>query len=151
MKYREKLLEFIFNDDLHEDALMDWIASMPLLEQPDILREFEVLAKELAAQEGRDITKEVPDFNDLNEFVARYEDKILDEKLAEANLVMAQEELNKKMLEIDEITTGVRQYVMDCIINKENNAESMKELAQKLIESEKNNDMFDPKNWSRIL
>ncbi|MBC7642559.1 MAG: hypothetical protein H7174_09525 [Flavobacterium sp.] len=74
MKYRQKLLEFIFNDDLHEDALMDWIASMPLLEQPDILREFEVLVKELAAQEGRDITKEVPDFNDFNEFVARYED-----------------------------------------------------------------------------
>ncbi|MBC7642558.1 MAG: hypothetical protein H7174_09520 [Flavobacterium sp.] len=64
---------------------------------------------------------------------------------------MAQEEFDKKMLEIDEITAGVRQYVMYCIINKEDNAESMKELAQKLIESEKNNDMFDPKNWRRIL
>ena len=151
MKYKEQLLEFIFNDDLEEDAMMNWVVSMPLLEQPDILREFEELIRELAATAGRDIEVEFPEINNLQSSISLYEDKILDEKLAEANLVMEQQKFDKLMQEMDEKIDGVRNYVMDCIVNNEDNAEDMKVLAQKLMQSEKVNDMFDPKNWSRIL
>ena len=151
MKYREQLLDYFFNDDHEDEAMMNWIESMPLLEQPDILREFEVLVKEIAAQQGRDITEEFPEINNLSPAIDNYEDKILDEKLAEANYVMAQQNLDKIMLEIDEATAGVRRYVMDCIINKEENADAMYELAQKLMQNEKDNDMFDPANWADIL
>jgi hypothetical protein len=151
MKYREQLLEFIYDDDLEEDAMMNWVASMPLIEQPDILREFEALVRELAAEQGRDIETEFPEIEGLKATIAEYEDKILDEKLAEANLVMAQQDLDKKMLEVDEAVSGVREYVMDCIVNNEDNAEAMRELAEKMMQSEKDNDMFDAKNWSRIL
>ena len=151
MKYKEQLLEFIFNDDLEEDAMMNWVASMPLLEQPDILREFEELIRELAAAEGRDIEVEFPEINNLQSSISLYEDKILDEKLAEANLVMEQQKLDKLMQEMDEKIDGVRNYVMNCIVNNEDNAEDMKVLAQKLMQSEKVNDMFDPNNWIRIL
>lgn len=151
MKYKEQLLEFIFNDDLEEDAMMNWVASMPLLEQPDILREFEELIRELAAAEGRDIETEFPEINNLQSSISLYEDKILDEKLAEANLVMEQQKFDKLMQEMDEKIDGVRNYVMNCIVNNEDNAEDMKVLAQKLMQSEKVNDMFDPNNWIRIL
>jgi hypothetical protein len=151
MKYKEQLLEFIFNDDLEEDAMMNWVASMPLLEQPDILREFEELIRELAAAEGRDIEAEFPEINNLQSSIELYEDKILDEKLAEANLVMAQQELDKSVLKIDQTFEGIRNYVMDCIVNNENNAEDMKELAKKMMQNEKDNGMYDPNNWSRIL
>ena len=151
MKYREQLLDFILNDEHEENAMMNWIESMPLLQQPDILREFELLIKELAAEKGLDLSIEVEDFSEFNTHIENYEDKILDEKLAEANLVMAQQDLDKKMLEIDEVTAGVRRYVMDCIINNEENAEAMRGLAQKLMQGEKDNDMFDPKNWADIL
>lgn len=149
MKYREKLIELIFDDD--ENAMINWIESMPLLEQPDIFREFDTLVRELAAAEGRNIEEEFPDFSLLTEFVDHYEDKILDEKLAEANLVMAQQELDKKMLEVDEAVSEVREYVMDCIVNNDDNADAMRELAAKMIQSEKENDIFDSNNWSRIL
>ena len=149
MKYREKLIDLIFEDD--ENAIINWIESMPLLEQPDIFREFDTLVRELAAAEGRNIEEEFPDFSLLTEFVDHYEDKILDEKLAEANLVMAQQELDKEMLEVDEAVSGVREYVMDCIVNNDDNADAMRELAAKMIQSEKENDIFDPNNWSRIL
>ena len=151
MKYRQQLLEFVNNDDLPEDAMMDWIESMPLLDQPIILREFEQLVRELAAEQGRDIETEFPEIADFATFTENYQESILDEKLAEANLVMAQQDLDKKMLEIDEITAGVRRYVMDCIINKEDNATAMKGLAKQLMQSEKDNEMFETKNWSDIL
>ena len=80
-----------------------------------------------------------------------YEEAILTEKLEEAKLVMAQQELDKQMLIVDETVAGVRRYVMDCIINNEDNAEAMKELAAKLIASEKENDIYDEDNWKDIL
>ena len=64
---------------------------------------------------------------------------------------MAQQELDKQMLIVDETVAGVRRYVMDCIINNEDNAEAMKELAAKLIASEKENDIYDEDNWKDIL
>ena len=149
MKYREKLLELIFDDN--ENAMMDWIAAQPIIEQPDIFRELKALSEEVAAEDGNDINEMVEGFDKFDERIDLYEDKILDEKLAEANLIMAQEDLDKTMLEIDKSVDGVRNYVMDCIVNNEENAEAMKELAEKLMQSEKDNEMFDPKNWSRII
>ena len=149
MKYREKLLELIFDDN--ENAMMDWIAAQPIIEQPDIFRELKALSEEVAAEDGNDINEMVEGFDKFDERIDLYEDKILDEKLAEANLIMAQEDLDKTMLEIDKRVDGVRNYVMDCIVNNEENAEAMKELAEKLMQSEKDNEMFDPKNWSRII
>ena len=150
MKYRDQILEFIHDETDNETAFFDWIESMPLLEQPDILREFKEIVKEMADNQADDVDLAIPDFEAFTEFIDNYEDKILDEKLAEANLVMAQEQLDKRVLEIIEITAGVRRYVIDCIVNKEDNAEAMKELAQKLIDGEKENDVYDPENWSDV-
>ncbi|MEM0542871.1 hypothetical protein WFZ85_09585 [Flavobacterium sp. j3] len=149
MKYREKLLEIIFDEN--ENALEEWLVAQPLLEQADILRELKQLAEEIAAENGDDVSTMVEGFDNFDNMIDQYEDAILDEKLAEANLVMAQEELDKEMREIDLATAAVREYVMDCIVNNEENADAMKELAEKMIQSEKDNDMFDPNNWSRIL
>ena len=91
------------------------------------------------------------DFEDIDEYISNYEEAILTEKLAEANLVMAQQDLDKQMQELDETVAGVRRYVIDCIINNEENAEAMKELAQKLIAGEKENDVYDQNNWKEIL
>jgi hypothetical protein len=149
MKYREKLLELIFDDN--DDALIAYIEAQPLLDQADIMREFKELTEEMVKENGDDIYEIVEDFDQFDKRIDLFEDAILDEKLAEANLIMAQEELDKKMLEMDEVVAGVRGYVMDCIVNNEENAEAMKELAEKLMQSEKDNGIFDPKNWSRIL
>lgn len=149
MKYREKLLELIFDDN--ENAMLQWLQAQPLLEQPDILRELKALSEEAAAENGDDIEEIVEGFDKFDEGINLYEDAILDEKLAKANLVMEQQEQDKTMQELEEAVTGVREYVMDSIVNNEDNAEAMKELAQKMMQSEKDNDIFDPKNWSKIL
>ena len=149
MKYREKLIEIILDEN--ENALEEWLVAQPLLEQADILRELKQLAEEMAAENGDDVSTIVEGFDGFGNMIDLYEDAVLDEKLAEANVVMAQEDLDKEMREIDLATAGVREYVMDCIVNNEDNAQAMKELAEKLMQSEKDNDMFNPNNWSRIL
>ena len=130
---------------------MEWISAQPIIEQPDIFRELKAIGEEAAAENGDDIHEMVEGFDKFDERIDLYEDAVLDEKLAEANLVMAQQELDKTMQEMDEAVAGVREYVMDCIVNNEDNAEAMKELAEKMMQSEKDNDIFDSKNWSRIL
>lgn len=145
-KYTQALLNFLDGDE-PDGNMMEWVEEQTLIDQPDIMREFKSLVEERLANSG--ITDF--DFDDFDAQIAIYEEAILTEKLAEANLVMANDTLDKTMIEIEETVTGVREYVMDCIVNNEDNAEAMKELAQKMMQSEKENEIFDPKNWSRIL
>ena len=145
-KYTDKIYFFI-NEDLPEEAFMNWVEKQTLIDQPDIMREFKgILQKEFANKGIFDF-----DFEEIDQQIEAYEEAILTEKLAEANLVMAQQDLDKQMKEMDERLSGVRKYVIDCIINKEDNAEAMKELANKLIEGEKENDVYDANNWKAIL
>lgn len=145
-KYTEKIIYYLEGDSPDEE-MMEWVEQQPLIDQPDILREFKKLCQERFAKVGIfDF-----DFEDIDTFIENYEEAILTEKLAEANLVMAQQDLDKQMLLVDETVAGVRKYVIDCIINNEENAEAMKELAQKLIAGEKKNDVYNDENWKQIL
>lgn len=149
MKYREKLLELIFDDN--ENAMMEWIEAQPILEQPDIFRELKAIGEEAAAENGDDINEMVEGFKKFDELIDHYEDTVLDEKLAEAQVVMAEQDLDKTFQEMDESIAGVREYIMNCIVNNEDNADAMRELAKKMMQSENDHDLYDPKNWSRIL
>lgn len=145
-KYTDTILYHLESDE-PDKAMMKWIAQQPLIDQPDIFREFKNIVEEILAQRGiHDF-----DFTEMDDQIAVYEEAILTEKLEEAKVVMAQQELDKQMLIIDETVAGVRRYVMDCIINNEENADAMKELAAKLIASEKENEIYDPNNWKDIL
>ena len=144
--YTEEILNFLQSDE-DDEAFMEWVVQQKLIDQPDILREFKDLVRKGLADKGiYDM-----DFTDFDAQIEIYQEAILTEKLAEAELVMAQQTLDKKIEEVIEITAQVRKYVIDCIINNEENAESMKELALKLIEGEKENDVYEEKNWAAIL
>jgi hypothetical protein len=145
-KYTEKIIYYL-EADVADEAFMQWVEEQPLLDQPDIMREFkQIVTKRLNERGIFDY-----DFEDMDEDIANYEDKILDEKLAEANLVMAMQDQEKHMKIIDETVAQVREYIINCIINKEENAEAMKELAAKVIASEKETGVYEEKNWLAIL
>lgn len=149
MKYREKLLELIFDDD--ENAMMEWITAQPIIDQPDIFRALKELSEEAAAENGDDVNEMVKGFDTFDEKINLYEEAVLDEKLAEATYVMALEEQEKAMQEMDKTTIGIREYVMDCVVNNEENANAMRELAEKIMQLEKDSGTYDAKNWIRIL
>ncbi len=145
-KYTKKIIYYLESDSPDEE-MMEWVEKQPLIDQPDILREFKKLCQEKFDKVGIFNF----DFEEIDRQIEVYEEAILTEKLAEANLVMAQQDLDKQMQLIDETVAGVRKYVIDCIINNEENAEAMKELAQKIIAGEKKNDVYDENNWKEIL
>ena len=145
-KYTTKIISFLKGNQTDEE-MISWIEAQPLLDQPDIFREFKSIAKNQFDNVGLSDY----DFQSMDNLTAAYEDEILDEKLAEANLVMAQQDLDKTMLEMYETRVFIRRYVINCIINKEDNADSMKELALKVIALEKENGNYDENNWKEIL
>ena len=149
MKYHTQLLELIFDDD--DDAMINWITSQPILDQPDIFRELKLISEEAALANGDDINEVIPTFHTFDEAIEDYEDKVLDEKLAEAQYVIALQEQEKAFAEMDEALIGIRRYLMDCIINNEPNAQEMLVAVKKMIASEKEQQLFEPGNWTDIL
>lgn len=145
-KYTEKIF-FYLEGDSEDYEMMEWVEKQPLIDQPDILREFKTLVSEKLAKNG--ITDF--DFEDLDNQIADYEEAILNEKFAEANVVMAQQDLDKQMIILDETFDGVRKYIVNCIVNNEKNAEEMKIFAQRIIEGEKNTGVYIEENWKEIL
>ena len=144
MKYREKLIDFII--DNNPNAMMDWVVQQPLLEQPDILREL----KEL--YQGFDKTGRTNDsIAQLDALIARYEDKILDEKLAEAQLWMAFENQEKTLGEMNGSVEGFRAFIIACIVADAPNARQMRQLAERMMEFEKEKGTFDIMDWIEIL
>ena len=155
MKYREKILEIVLNYDFvnendENDPLMDWIETMPLMEQPDILREFELLLRELADENGIS-AKEIPILQNFSAIIEEFEDSVLDEKLYEAKLSMAQDQEEIDSIEREYFRAQVRLYLMDCIVNDQEDAYELLAVTKKIILVEKENGRYDPENWSRIL
>ena len=147
MNYRKQILEYLQKDD--PSKILDWINTMPIIDHVDIFKELQGIYYEIYEETNNpEMLEQVRYFGT---FIPEYEDKVLSEKLAEANLVMAMQDQEKKMNEIEETVVGVRQYIINCIVNKAENAESMKELAAKIIALEKQNGIYDEKNWQALL
>lgn len=146
MKNREKLLDLLLNEN--EEALANWINSQPLLDQPDIIRELKEIIAEFEEESG---IVEAGLTDHLTKFADNYEDAILSEKLDEQMLHIAIDERDKVMDEMENAIIGIREYVIECIVTNASNAKEMKELADKIMELEKNNGTFNPENWKDIL
>ena len=148
MKYRAQLIDLILDED--ENAMMDWILSQPLLEQPDIFRELKELAEELALENGDDINEEIDGFDSFGTQIDNYQETILDEKLAEANYSMALADQEKAANQMDEAIDGIRDYVIECIVANAPNAADMRELAKQMIKLEMDAGTYKAENWSAI-
>ena len=148
MTYRAQLIDLILDEN--ENAMMDWILSQPLIEQPDIFRELKELAEELALENGDDINEEVDGFDSFGTQIDNYQEIILDEKLAEANYIMALADQEKAANEIDEAIDGIRDHVIECIVTNAPNAADMREVAKQMIKLEIDAGTYKTENWSAI-
>lgn len=148
MKYREQLLDLILEAD--DEDLMAWILAQPLLDQPEILRELKELGEEINAELEKSAEEEIPELDKFDTLIDSYEDKILDEKLAEANYIMALEEQEKTSKKMFEAVEGMREYVIECISTNAPNAEAMRELSEQIIKFEKDAGVYNPENWKKI-
>ena len=147
MKYKSQLLYLL--SQYSDEAITNWIQEQPLLEQPDILRELKELVQELAKEANIQLD-DVEDLESFSKDIDLYEDKILDEKLAEAMLVKAMLDRDKSAKEMFEAVEGVGDYIIDCVVTNAPNAEAMRELAKHVIKFEKDAGIFNPQKWEVI-
>lgn len=144
MQYKQKLLDFIFDDN--NNALFDWILAQPVLEQVDILKEFKQLIQELLNDINDDSQNELLLL--LDKKIDEYQENYLDELLAQLKLEIALEERDKAFEEMNNTIKKMRLYLKECIETNAPNAKEMKELAHKMIELEKKDGYYDPANWT---
>lgn len=134
--------------DNDPQALANWIASHTELEQAAIFREIADMGEELVGDDLGEKFKE--DVQQMKTAVQRYEDSILDEQVASLKLEFAEKDLEKKFEKADKAMDEIKNYITGCILNNEPNAPEMLELAKKIIESEKENGLYDAANWQAI-
>ena len=147
MKYKEKLLEIVF--DKNPNALPDWLTAQPLLEQVEILKEFKQMTlQNMFQSQDFSISETLKLFTKK---IDEYEKAVLVEIEAEKEYKKALEEQEQAMQKMEKTAAGMKQYVINCIVNNESNASDMKELAKKIIALEKGQGIYNPDFWKEIL
>ena len=133
MKYKKKLIELMLAED--EIAFTQWINEQPLIEQPDILREFKQLVEELIEEDIATMPEE--DVEQIGVLADNYEEDILDAQVALLMHEVATEDRRKWIIS----------NIKERIETNAPNAEAMKQLARLLIEKEKKENIFNPADW----
>jgi|694.fasta_scaffold27147_3 hypothetical protein len=147
MQYREILLDLILNQP--EDALDNWMSTQAPLDQVEILKELKLLAEELSHEIEEALPADL--LNSFDADIEEYQEAILDEKVAELQLEIAEDNLDKTMQEVNETIQGVRTYVIECITTGAPNAKEMRALAEQIMELEKRDGVYSEENWKAIL
>lgn len=151
MKYKEELLYWLeHQEDDDDEAFIAWLQSKPLLDQPEILRELKLLVEKNLIERG-ELQNNITLFEGYNDTVDNYEDKILDEKLAKAQLDMAIEDRDKQMQEMHDSVDGIREYIKECIEANAPNAPQMRELSNHVIHYQKEAGLYKAKDWDFLL
>ncbi len=147
-KYTEELLRFLENEEKYP-KMIDWIEDQPELDQPDILREMEVIFKDRYLKTGE------KDWLDKANFIANgiddFEDEILDQKLDKALFMMQFDKIELETEKVILFLNKIRLDIIKAILSNPENIREVKKLAKLAIKFEKQTGIYDPANWVAIL
>lgn len=145
MKYKEKLLRFIQEGNAQE--FQEWLASQPILEQPAIMRELKQLSNLFLGEAENNMLDGLEKYDTV---IDKFEDTILDYKLGEQQLIIAEEDLVKHVQQMRKNHPQLREQVIEAILKNESNAPLMRSLAKKIIELEKKENSYNQENWKQL-
>ena len=147
MKYKEKLIEIVL--DKNPNSFPDWLKEQPLLEQVTILKEFKQMTlQNMFKSQDFSISETL---KKLTTRIEEYEKAVLVELEAEEAYTKALEEQEQQLQKMEAAMLGSKKYIINCIVNKESNAQDMLELARKIIATEKETGFYDENLWQPIL
>lgn len=147
MDYKKIILEKINN--LTSEEFENWIASQSPLDQVEIFKEIKAISDEVAMENSD--TDQLILAQEFETKIDEYQEKILDEKVAQLNYEMAVEQRDKEFQKMDETIVGIRAYLIECITTNAPNAPQMQQLANQIIELEKKDGFYNEENWKAIL
>tara|TARA_R110000850_G_scaffold32412_1_gene89294 strand:- start:101 stop:529 length:429 start_codon:yes stop_codon:yes gene_type:complete len=129
---------------------VNWVRTFPKMQQVELMREMNRMTKEMAADKGLKLTDHVPNIDKADTILETLEDAILNKRLLLdyiKYLTDLEQNLKNKMLNDIE---QQRMYIVSNILNNSPNAPEMREVAKKMIETEKKFGAFKPENWHGI-
>lgn len=147
MSYYQTIRELILDDN--DYAIHDWVMAQPLTEQLVIIQTLKEVYADIVEEADMDDKEMLK--QQLDNLLESYTDKTLDEYNARVNYEKAVKQRDEAFADLDERITGVRAYLIECVTTNAPNAKEMKELALKIIESEKERGLYDPQNWQGII
>jgi len=148
MKYKDKINQFLVEGG--EAAFQEWLLAQPKMEQVAIMRELKEVTLEFSQKMNMKIAKDVPFMEDFDKKTDAFEDSILDVKLAEDVMAKVDETMENHIRKMATADYGVREHIINCIINEEPNAAEMRKLAQRMIALEKKENFHNPDKWNGL-
>lgn len=145
-KYTQKIIDFVESGN---PEVSDWIKQFPLQDQPDIMREIKSYVQQKAIENGH--YEFAASFDDFDEKVNKFENAVIDE-LAQKQ---EQEQLNKQVEEAKEKLTEqyfkLKNHIIQGILKQDENFEGYLDFAKKMIDNEKEFNVYDEEDWEPIL
>lgn len=145
-KYTDAL-RALFHEDNYIERFEEWLMEQPMLDQPDILREFVSIANSLLEKSGAAVP-EIPEFENLLEDV---EDKILRlhliEQLEEVEKLEKEATIQERKKYIEEH----RPELIAVILANPPEIEELLSLARNIAMAEMEMNIYAPENWKEII
>lgn len=148
MKYKDKINQLIVEGS--EAEFQEWLLAQPKMEQVAIMRELKELTLEFSQKTNMKIPKDVPLMEDFDKKMDSFEDSILDVRLAEDVMAKVDETMENLIRKMATADYGIREHIINCIVNDEPSAAEMRKLAQKMIALEKKENFHDPAKWKGL-
>lgn len=147
MTYKQKITELIL--DKNPKALEQFLQRLPLTEQVVFFKDFKAFTQQNMFKSGNFSIADT--FKKLVKNIEAYEKAVIKEIEAEEAYKKALEEQEAQLQKMEAAALGAKKYIINCIVNHENNAKEMLELAKKIIATEQENGFYDASVWQPIL
>jgi hypothetical protein len=147
-KYKEQLFRYLDSKE-EETVIIDWIETLPALDQPEILRELKTLFIENHEKTGEQDSLEKA--NIIEASIEQFEDSILDDKLAENLFITELQGVLNDTEKIKAFLALTRTTLINCILKSSDDNKEIWVLVHKAIKAEEESDLYDPDNWSVIM
>ena len=145
-KYTDAL-SALFYEDNYMECFEKWLMEQPMLDQPDILREFVSMANTLLEKSGAPVP-EIPEFENLLEDV---EDKILSLHLIEQMEEVEKREQEATIQERKKFIDENRPELIAAILANPPEIEELLNLARNIVLAEMEMNIYEPENWKAII
>lgn len=147
-KYTEQLLQYLESDENYT-AMLDWIETLPEIDQPGVFREMEAVFKERYLKTGEQDWLDKA--NLIANGVADFEEEILDNKLEKALFMMQFDNRDFETEKVELFLIESRKAIIRIYLSNPDNRIEIIKIVRKLIKLEKELGIYDNINWIAIL
>ena len=145
-QFTQKIADYLDNK-ISEPQFHKWYDQQPEIERPDILRELKATIDDRfdVPERMRAVSKEV--YSEID----RYEDLILTSKLSNEMLSIEKGNVVSALDKLVHDLHSLRATTLYLLKNTDGDVTNIKKTAKKLMDAEKELNIYNPENWKELL